>query len=42
MSKIIGITKAITNLNEVDTKLNLTQTSAPDFFTEWFENKKLL
>jgi len=38
MVKTIGITKAITNLNEVQNKLNLTQTSAPDFFAEWLEN----
>ncbi|MDZ7956960.1 MAG: type I restriction endonuclease subunit R [Aulosira sp. DedQUE10] len=38
MVKTIGINKAITNLNEAQNKLNLTQTYAPDFFTEWFEN----
>ncbi|BAY09635.1 type I restriction endonuclease [Calothrix sp. NIES-2098] len=38
MVKTIGITKAITNLNQVHTKFNLTSTSEPDFFTEWFEN----
>ncbi|BAY33823.1 hypothetical protein NIES2107_57250 [Nostoc carneum NIES-2107] len=38
MVKTVGISKAITNLNEVHNKFNLTQTTTPDFFTEWFEN----
>jgi hypothetical protein len=32
------ITKAITNLNEAHTKLNLSQTVDKEFFTEWFDN----
>ncbi|MBD2198144.1 MULTISPECIES: type I restriction endonuclease subunit R [Calothrix] len=38
MVKTLGITKAITNLNEVHNKFNLIQTSGLDFFTEWCEN----
>jgi hypothetical protein len=35
MITAIGITKAITNLNEAQTKLNLSQASDPNFFPEW-------
>ncbi|BAY93114.1 MULTISPECIES: hypothetical protein [unclassified Tolypothrix] len=38
MVKTLGISKAITNLNEVHNKFHLTQTTTPDFFPEWFEN----
>ena len=38
MVQTIGITKAITNLNEAHDKFNLSQTAAPQFFTEWFED----
>lgn len=38
MVKKIEINKAITNLNEVHIRFNLTQTFAPEFFTEWCEN----
>jgi hypothetical protein len=38
MVKTIGITKAITNLNEVHRKFNLTQTSNLEFFREWCGN----
>ena len=38
MVQTIGITKAITNLNEAHNKFNLSQTTDPLFFREWFEN----
>ncbi|MEC4813058.1 MAG: type I restriction endonuclease subunit R [Scytonema sp. PMC 1069.18] len=38
MIQTVGITKAITNLNEAHAKLNLNQTTDSKFFTEWFEN----
>lgn len=38
MVQTVGITKAITNLNEAHTKLNISQTNEQDFFTEWFNN----
>ena len=38
MLKTVGITKAITNLNEAHTKFNLSQTNESEFFTEWFED----
>jgi hypothetical protein len=37
MVQTVGITKAITNLNEAHDKFNLSQTNDPQFFTEWFE-----
>ncbi len=37
MVQIVGITKAITNLNEAHGKFNLNQTANLQFFTEWFE-----
>jgi hypothetical protein len=37
MAQTVGITKAITNLNEAHSKLNLSQTTDPEFFREWFE-----
>ncbi|HAG84319.1 MAG TPA: type I restriction endonuclease subunit R [Cyanobacteria bacterium UBA12227] len=38
MVQTVGITKAITNLNEAHDKFNLRQTADPIFFTEWFED----
>lgn len=38
MVQTVGITKAITNLNEAHDKFNLSQTTDTQFFTEWFEN----
>lgn len=38
MVETVGITKAITNLNEAHDKLNLSQTADLQFFTEWFED----
>ncbi|MBD2772590.1 type I restriction endonuclease subunit R [Iningainema tapete] len=38
MVETVGITKAITNLNEAHAKFNLSQTADPEFFTEWFED----
>ncbi len=38
MVQTVGITKAITNLNEAHNKFNLTQTGDLQFFTEWFED----
>lgn len=38
MVQTVGITKAITNLNEAHDKFNLSQTTEPQFFTEWFED----
>ncbi len=38
MVQTVGITKAITNLNEAHGKFNLNQTDNPPFFTEWFED----
>jgi len=38
MVQTVGITKAITSLNEAHAKLNLSQTSEGEFFTEWFED----
>jgi hypothetical protein len=38
MVQTVGITKAITNLNEAHGKFNLSQTVDPQFFPEWFEN----
>lgn len=38
----VGITKAITSLNEAKAKLNLSQNTDSEFFTEWFENLPLL
>jgi hypothetical protein len=35
MPQMIGVTKAITNLNEVHNTLNLQPAVDPDFFTEW-------
>ena len=37
MVETVAVTRAITNLNEVHEKFNLSQTDAPQFFTEWFE-----
>lgn len=37
MVQTVGITKAITSLNEAHEKFNLSQTTNPEFFTEWFE-----
>ncbi|MBW4509537.1 MAG: type I restriction endonuclease subunit R [Scytonematopsis contorta HA4267-MV1] len=38
MVQTVGITKAITNLNEAHAKFNLSQTADSEFFTEWFNN----
>ncbi|HAG83209.1 MAG TPA: type I restriction endonuclease subunit R [Cyanobacteria bacterium UBA12227] len=38
MVQTVGITKAITNLNEAHGKFNLTQTDNLQFFTEWWED----
>ncbi len=38
MVQTVGITKAITSLNEAHAKLNLSQASEGEFFTEWFED----
>jgi Type I restriction enzyme R protein N terminus (HSDR_N) len=38
MVQTVGITKAITNLNEAHSKLNLSQTADSEFFTEWLDN----
>ncbi len=38
MVQKIGITKAITNLNEAHSKFNLRQSTDPLFFREWFED----
>ncbi|NJL63480.1 MAG: type I restriction endonuclease subunit R [Methylacidiphilales bacterium] len=38
MAQTIGIRKAINNLNEAHKKLNLSQNSQTNFFTEWFDN----
>ena len=38
MVKTVGITTAITNLNQAHEKFNLSQTADLQFFTEWFEN----
>lgn len=38
MVQTVGITKAITNLNEAHDKFNLSQTADTQFFTEWFED----
>jgi hypothetical protein len=37
MVQTIAITKAITNLNNAQEKFNITQTTDPQFFTEWLE-----
>lgn len=37
MVQTIGITKAITNLEEVREKFHITQSNDPTFFTEWLE-----
>lgn len=37
MVETIGITKAITNLNDAHSKFNLSQTADPLFFREWVE-----
>ncbi|MBD2603849.1 type I restriction endonuclease subunit R [Scytonema hofmannii FACHB-248] len=38
MVQTVGITKAITNLNEAHAKFNLSQTAESEFFTEWFDD----
>jgi len=38
MVQTVGITKAITNLNEAHDKFNLSQTADTQFFTEWLED----
>jgi hypothetical protein len=38
MVQTVGITKAITNLEEAQAKFNLSQTDDRLFFTEWYEN----
>lgn len=38
MAATIGITKAITNLNEAHAKFNISQSPDTDFFPEWFED----
>ncbi|MBW4615879.1 MAG: type I restriction endonuclease subunit R [Desmonostoc vinosum HA7617-LM4] len=38
MVQTVGITKAITNLNEAHEKFKLSQTADQEFFTEWFED----
>jgi len=38
MVQTIGITKAITNLNEAHDRFNLSQTDNTQFFPEWFED----
>ncbi|OCQ91990.1 type I restriction endonuclease subunit R [Oscillatoriales cyanobacterium USR001] len=42
MVQTVGITKAITNLEEVREKFNLSPSSNPGFFTEWLEAEDLL
>ncbi len=37
MVQTLGITKAITNLEEVREKFHLSQSNDPAFFTEWLE-----
>lgn len=37
MAQTIGITKAITNLNDAQEKFNLSQSADPQFFNEWRE-----
>ncbi|MEA5532931.1 type I restriction endonuclease subunit R [Crocosphaera sp. XPORK-15E] len=38
MVQTIGISQAITSLNEANFKFNLTHNQSPDFFREWFDN----
>jgi hypothetical protein len=38
MVQTVGITKAITNLNEAHEKFNPIQTADTQFFIEWFED----
>ncbi len=38
MVQTVGIAKAVTNLNEAQSKFNLSPTSDAQFFTEWFED----
>jgi hypothetical protein len=38
MPSIVGITKAITNLNEAHAQFNLAQTTDTKLFPEWFED----
>ncbi|MEB3882062.1 hypothetical protein LKE08_01320, partial [Lyngbya sp. CCY1209] len=35
MSQTVGVTKAITNLNDVHNIFQLRQTAGPSFFREW-------
>lgn len=42
MVSTVGITKAITNLNETHAKFNLCQTADSNFFREWFEDLPIL
>ncbi|HBB33572.1 MAG TPA: type I restriction endonuclease subunit R [Cyanobacteria bacterium UBA8803] len=42
MVQTVGITKAITNLEEVREKFNLSQSNDPVFFTEWLEAQESL
>ncbi|MCL1473747.1 type I restriction endonuclease [Argonema antarcticum] len=37
MVETVGITKAITNLNDIRSKFNLSEATDPQFFTEWYE-----
>ncbi|KAF3885260.1 MULTISPECIES: type I restriction endonuclease subunit R [Nostocales] len=38
MIQTVGITKAITNLNQAHAKFNLSQNTDSEFFTEWYED----
>lgn len=42
MVSTVGITKAITNLNEAHAKFSLSQIADSNFFTEWFEDLPLV
>jgi hypothetical protein len=38
MPEVVGISKAITNLNVAHERLSLSPTNEPDFFTEWWQD----
>jgi predicted type IV restriction endonuclease len=38
MPEVVGIAKAITNLNVAHERLNLSPTNEPNFFTEWWQD----
>ncbi|MFB2898192.1 type I restriction endonuclease subunit R [Aerosakkonemataceae cyanobacterium BLCC-F50] len=38
MPEVVGISKAITNLNVAHERLNLSPTNEPNFFTEWWQD----